>query len=77
MASSAIRFPILPELRLVITRIGSIYSIVPPAVTKIFFSKKKDLVELVNLVITDCNICSGETTFAFPSVIVGCKKSTP
>src|ERR1041384_3858672 len=38
LASSAIAFPILPELKFVITRIGSMYSIVLPAVTKTFLS---------------------------------------
>ena len=38
-ASLAIAFPILPELKLVIMRIGSICSIVLPAVTNIFLPK--------------------------------------
>src|SRR4029078_11338590 len=67
LASSAIAFPIFPELRFVITRIGSIYSIVLPTVTRTFLPvSNEDLlfVYLLNLVRINFKTCSGEISLA-------------
>src|ERR671931_439102 len=80
LACSAIAFPILPELKFVITRIGSICSIVLPIVTKMFLSDNEDILlmlDSLNLSNTDFRTCSGWASLAFPSMITGSKNSTP
>jgi len=72
--SEAKSTPVLPVLRFVTTRTGSIYSTVGPAVIKILFLC--NIEEYPNFFKTNSKTSSGSAALAFPSIITGETKST-
>ncbi len=80
--SDASRTPVLPELRFVIIRTGSICSAVGPAVRSMRIPLSGDGCPPPpppgpNFSITWPATCSGSDTFALPSIICGPTNSTP
>ena len=71
--SEAKNTPVLPVLRFVITRTGSMYSIVGPAVIRILFLCRVD--EYPNFFNTNSKTSSGSAALAFPSIMFGATKS--
>ena len=73
-SSDANSVPVFPVLMFVITRTGSIFSTVGPAVIRTFFPLS--LFDCPNFFKTKSKTSSGSGAFAFPSIICGEIKST-